>query len=321
MIIRVENLSKSFKLKAGLFTSGKSRVYAVDDVSLSVKKGESFGIVGESGSGKSTLARLIAGAYKIDSGRLEFNLTEKNFLFDSETRLSKFRKESGNRVKYIFQDPASSLNPRMSIEEILFSGYKYSGQWKGREEARKKAEKIFSLIGMASNIFDKRPSDFSGGQRQRISIARALMFDPEILICDEIVSALDLSIQSQILNLIADLKQELSLTLLFISHDLSVVSYICDTIAVMYGGIILELGSSEQISTKPLHPYTQFLYSSMPGRTPLFTETSNQGLSQLEKLHSCPYFNRCPYADNKCRTEKPQLKKVSDGREVACWRV
>lgn len=319
MILQTRNLSKQFKLKAGLFSSGKTKVHAVENVNLAIAKGTSFGIVGESGSGKSTLARLLAGAYKIDGGEIEFFIKGKSSKFTIDSNFKTYKKEIADSVKYIFQDPASSLNPRMTIEEILFSGYKYSRLWKDKDAAYEKAKEIFKLIGLADNIFDKRPADFSGGQRQRISIARALMFEPEILICDEIVSALDLSIQSQILNLIADLKKELGLTIIFISHDLNVVSYICDTIAVMHSGVILEQGSALELSTSPRHPYTQFLYSSMPGKTQVFEEKSNQNVNQLQKLESCPYVLRCPYAMEICHKQLPELKEVEKGHQIACF--
>lgn len=318
-IIEIEGLSKHFKLKAGLFTSGKQSVKALNEISFSIEEGISFGIVGESGSGKSTLAKALAGAYHIDSGYAKFNLSNTpEISLSKQLSLGQFRKQTNGKIKYIFQDPASSMNPRMTVKQILLSGYKSSALWEGEEKALEKAKMILKKTGLPENILHRRPTDFSGGQRQRISIARALMFNPEVLICDEVVSALDLSIQSQILNLLSDLKKEFNYTLIFISHDLTVVSYICDQIAVMYGGRIMEISSAATLIKEPKHPYSKLLYNSMPGKTTQQKIIKGEIYSPVNPPSGCPFHPRCPHAQMSCSEKVPELKNIEAGHYSAC---
>ena len=263
VILKVENLSTSFNLDAGLFSSSKQKIKALDGVSFELYRGETFGIVGESGSGKTTLAKTIASIFKKSGG--SFTIYEK---------------ESPFRLRYVFPDPASSLNPRMSIYQILTHGYRYSvkkyakslplGERKKlllslkKDKLLKRVKTVLNSVGLDSSVLERRSSDFSGGQRQRISLARALMFEPSILICDEVVSALDLSVQAQILNLLVKLKKEYRFSMIFIAHDLAVVSYICDRVAVMNKGKIVEVGEALSIVQNPKEEYTKRLYQAIP---------------------------------------------------------
>ncbi|OHD21365.1 MAG: dipeptide/oligopeptide/nickel ABC transporter ATP-binding protein, partial [Spirochaetes bacterium GWC1_27_15] len=263
MSLVLKDVKKHFNLEAGLFARYGKFVYAVNGVSFDIKNNEAFGLVGESGCGKTTVARLIVQMYKHSFGHISF--TDKNgTVFDLDNIDNKNLKLLRNKIRYIFQDPARSLNPRMTILDVLTSGYKYSPFWKGNKKAKEESTEILESVGLSEKDLERRPQDFSGGQRQRISIARALLTKPELLICDEVVSALDVSIQSQILNLLVEIRKKYQISLLFIAHDLTVVSYFCDRIGVMYGGQIVELGSSKSITEKKLHPYTQLLYSSIP---------------------------------------------------------
>ena len=308
----VKNLSTYFKLDAGLFGAGGKKVYALNNVSFELKKGENYGIVGESGSGKTTLAKTIAGIFKLSEGSFSHLAI----------------------VKYVFQDPASSLNPRMNVYSLLTDGYLYSKRGKMllkrllKESPEKKKKElllektvaVLKSVGLSNDVLERRPSDFSGGQRQRISLARALMYEPEILICDEVVSALDVSIRSQILNLLVKLKKEYNFSMIFIAHDLSVVSYICDRIGVMIGGRIVEEADAKKLISAPLHPYSQLLYNSMPevGKKFKMEEKINPELfyNPIEKPVGCPFAKRCPKAISRCEVEIPALK--GGERKVAC---
>lgn len=263
VILKVENLSTHFNLGAGLFASSKEKVKALDDVSFGLYKGENFGIVGESGSGKTTLAKTIASIFKKSGGSYTI-----------------YDKESPFVLSYVFQDPASSLNPRMSVYDLLTHGYKYGVKKHAKSlpkverrdllstlkksELVKKATEVLESVGLDESALSRRSSDFSGGQRQRISLARALMFRPSILICDEVVSALDLLVQAQILNLLVKLKKQYQFSMIFIAHDLAVVSYICDRVAVMHKGKIIEIRSAYDIVNNPKESYTKELYQAIP---------------------------------------------------------
>ncbi len=306
LLLKVENLSTSFKLGAGLFASSKKRVYGLTKFSLDLHEGENYGIVGESGSGKTTFAKTIAGIYPKSEGS--------------------WHVKAGASMRYVFQDPAQSLNPRMTVYELLTHGYRYYAKIRGAKAKTLLYNEVCAVIesvGLSIADLERRPLEFSGGQRQRIALARALLFKPDILICDEVVSALDVSIQSQILNLLVTLKKKYQFSLIFIAHDLSVVSYLCDRVAVMVGGRLVEEGSAQKIATTPMHPYTKLLYASMPKLNQPFISPVKRGgeLSRLSKPSGCPFASRCEFAKEKCKEEMPPLLPMSNGSRVACWQL
>jgi len=316
-IIEVKNLSKQFNLEAGFFAKNKNKVYAVNDVSFNIKKGESYGIVGESGCGKTTTARLIIQMYRQSLGNVIY--TDKN---GKEHFVEAFSKKELRRyrekVKYIFQDPARSLNPRMSVFDVMTAGLRHSSLWEGKKKAWKLAEKIITEVGLSTEALSRRPSDFSGGQRQRISIARGLIMNPELLICDEVVSALDVSIQGQIINLLQELKEKHNLSYIFITHDLKVACYFCDRIGVMYRGVLVEEAAAEDLYKTALHPYTQLLFDGAKGR---LSSSNVEVKTTLEAEKCCPFAYRCAKASEKCKIELPDFKEVSPGHKVRCFEL
>ncbi len=309
-ILKVEHLTKEFNLEAGFFSKNKHKVYAVNDVSFTLSKGSTYGIVGESGCGKTTTSRLIIQMYKQTAGTILFNNR------DVATFNKKELKEYREKVKYIFQDPARSLNPRMTVYKILTEALKYSSQWKGKEDAFNRASKIIEEVGLSKEDLNRRPAEFSGGQRQRISIARGLIMNPELLICDEVVSALDVSIQGQILNLLQDLKKSRNLSFIFITHDLRVACYFCDTIGVMYRGILVEEGHAQDMYKTALHPYTRLLFDGAKGEV---TASNQEVKTTLQKENCCPFAYRCPKATDKCHNSLPELKTMENGHKVRCF--
>ena len=328
-VLSVSNLRKRFNLEAGFFAPLGRYVHAVNGVSFSIGKNETYGLVGESGCGKTTTARLLVRMYETDEGEILFHGHDGN----GEPR--DVRKLKGDdfkryreRVKYIFQDPARSLNPRMTVYEVLTSGARWSNQRRrgtGKVSLRDEAAAILEEVGLSAADLERRPAEFSGGQRQRISIARGLIMKPDVLICDEVVSALDVSIQGQILNLLLDLRagrkssgQDISF--LFIAHDLKVASYFCDRIGVMYRGEIMEEAPATELWKNHLHPYTELLFSSVGGGS------ANYGIPQagstkealLDEAESCAFVSRCPYAKEACVKEKPPLREISSGHLLRC---
>lgn len=316
LILSAQNLFKSFDLEAGFFAKKGQLVYAVNDVSFDLRRGETLGIVGESGCGKSTTARMLVRMYEPTSGRVLYfpgqeNGSAQNIFDYKKKALSEYRR----RVKYIFQDPARSLNPRMTALSVLTDAFKFAPKKIRAEELRERAKKVFAEVGLAERHLEKRPSEFSGGQRQRVSIARALIMDPELLICDEVVSALDVSIQGQILNLLQDLRAKKNLSFVFITHDLKVAGWFCDRIAVMYRGAIVEEAPAATLFQNARHPYTKLLFDGAQGKA---QASSVEVTSVLSKENGCPFAHRCPHAKAECSAALPPLREVADGHRVRC---
>jgi peptide/nickel transport system ATP-binding protein len=299
-------------LKAS-YTSGSHVIRAVDGVSLDINAGETVGLVGESGCGKSTLGKTILRLVEPQAGKILFDGVDLADISGRQLRAQR------RRLQMVFQDPFASLNPRHTIGDILATPLKVHGLGRRNERSRR-VEDMLERVGLPPSAVSRYPHEFSGGQRQRLGIARALILGPELLICDEPVSALDLSIQAQILNLLAAMKREFKLSLLFISHDLSVVRYFADRVLVMYLGRIVETGSHEQIWRRPLHPYTRALIDAVPDparrryAAPLAGDLPNGSELPL----GCRFQPRCPLATSLCARQYPPLREAGDGRTVAC---
>ena len=314
-LVEMKNLVKRFPIKGGIFSREVAAVKAVSDVTLSIAKGETLGLVGESGCGKSTLGRCVLRLIEPTSGDVIFD--GKNILQMSGPDLRKLRR----RMQIIFQDPYASLNPRMTVGDIISEPLEIHGLYKGERE--KRVKRLLDLCGLRAEAITRYPHEFSGGQRQRICIARALAVEPEFIVCDEPVSALDVSIQSQILNLMMDLQEEFKLTYLFISHDLKVVKHVSDRVAVMYLGKVVELAPSDEIYSKPQHPYTKALLSAIPIPDPLYKKDriilQGDVPSPIHPPSGCYFHPRCPIAQENCKSgEFPELKDISKIHEAAC---
>ncbi len=319
-ILDVDNLKVYFPIITGMLRRTTGYVKAVDDVSFSLQEGETFGLVGESGCGKTTTGRAILRAIEPTDGEVLFRMNSGERIntatADRET-LRLLRQE----MQLIFQDPFASLNPRMTVFDVVADPLRVNRLARGSELEDRVAE-MLRLVGLSVDYARRYPHAFSGGQRQRIGIARALVVNPRLVIADEPVSALDVSVQAQILNLMQDLQEELRLTYLFISHDLSVVQYICHRVAVMYVGKIVEVASTEDLFTQPKHPYTQALLSSVPVPNP---EIQSRGMvlegEVADPAHppsGCYFHPRCPFAKDICREQEPPLVEVSPGRYASC---
>ena len=310
-ILETTGLKLHFPVRGGIFQRATNSCKAVDGVDLLINSGETLGLVGESGCGKSTLGKTIARLYKPTAGNIRFEGQEIGDLKRKE--LQPFRRE----IQMIFQDPYESLNPRQTVGGILEEPYVIH-KLGTREERRKWVKELLEKVGLPESSINRFPFEFSGGQRQRIGIARALALKPKLIICDEAVSALDVSIQSQILNLLLDLQKELGLTYLFISHDLAVVKHVSDRIAIMYLGRIVETGDAETIYQKPAHPYTQALLTAIPVPDPEHIP-SKQILegdvpSPIHPPSGCHFHTRCPHVEDRCRIEMPILEDAGTGQ-------
>ncbi|WP_406687536.1 ABC transporter ATP-binding protein [Rossellomorea vietnamensis] len=314
-LLKVENLKKHFPITGGILGRPVSSVKAVDGVSFTVNKGETLGIVGESGCGKSTTGRMLMRLIDPSEGKVTFEDRELTSLSNSEMR--KVRRE----MQMVFQDPFASLNPRHTVEKILEEPLKVHGMGSAKER-KERVHELLNIVGLSSYHAKRYPHQFSGGQRQRIGIARALMTKPKLIIADEPVSALDVSIQSQVLNLMQDLQKEFGLTYIFIAHDLGVVRHISDRVGVMYLGKMVELSDSENLYEKPLHPYTQALLSAVPVPDPDFKRETIllQGdiPSPSNPPSGCTFHTRCPHATDICKQKVPEFKEHQPGHYVAC---
>lgn len=314
-IIEIEGLKKYFPIQAGLFKHTVGYVKALDGVTLQLKRGETLGIVGESGCGKSTLGRTIMGIYEPTAGTIRFNSRDITRLKGKERRL--MRKE----LQMIFQDPYSSLNPKIVVKEAIAEPIWVNGLM-DRKSAEEKAIQLLLKVGLREGDARKYPFEFSGGQRQRIGIARALSLDPRLIIADEAVSALDVSIQSQILNLLSDLKDDFFLSYIFISHNLAVVRHISDRVGVMYLGNLVEIADKHMLYQNPLHPYTQALLSAAPvarrNRTREKIILQGDVPSPAKPPAGCPFHPRCRYMMDICKEQKPALIQMEIGHQVAC---
>ncbi|MUV37245.1 Glutathione import ATP-binding protein GsiA [Lentibacillus sp. JNUCC-1] len=314
-ILRVKNIKKYFPINGGILRRPVNYVKAVDDVSFSVRRGETLGIVGESGCGKSTLGRVLIRLLDSTEGDIIFN--GENIAEAPSRKMRSYRKA----LQMIFQDPFGSLNAKMSIRQLIEEPLIVQTDH-SKAERTEKVESMIQKVGLRISDLQKYPHQFSGGQRQRIGIARALIVEPELVVCDEAVSALDVSIQAQVLNLMQDLQDELNLTYLFISHDLNVVNHVSDRVAVMYLGRVAEIAPNDALYSKPLHPYTQFLLKAIPEVTE-DSEATDDVLSgdipnPANPPSGCAFRTRCPFANDLCAQVRPELQEIESGHYVAC---
>ena len=316
-LVEVRHLKEYFNINVGMFKSKPLK--AVDDVSFSIKKGETLGLVGESGCGKTTVGRTILQLYKPTAGEILYNGKPVK----TREEINEFRK----KATMVFQDPYSSLNPRMTVSDIIGEPLDIHKMYSSKAERRERILELMSQVGLNSEHASRYAHEFSGGQRQRIGIARALALKPEFIVCDEPVSALDVSIQAQVINMFSELQEKMGLTYLFVAHDILVVRHISDRIAVMYLGKMVELADAAEIYDHPLHPYTKSLMSAVPQPDPKIARANKRIVltgdipSPLNAPSGCPFRTRCPYATEKCAEEVPEFKEVSSGHFAACHRI
>ncbi|MBP6086724.1 MAG: dipeptide ABC transporter ATP-binding protein [Pelolinea sp.] len=316
-ILKVENLKMYFPIKRGVIQRTVGHVHAVDDVSFEVHKGETLGLVGESGCGKTTTGRTILQLYRATDGRVLFEGKDLTKLRSEEMR------QMRRKIQMIFQDPYASLNPRMTVEQIIGEPLLVHGLAHGNE-IREKVKTLLSQVGLNPAYIDRYPHEFSGGQRQRIGVARAISLEPDLIVCDEPISALDVSIQAQVVNLLEDLQDKLGLTYIFIAHDLSMVRHISTRVIVMYLGVFVELADRNTLYKNPMHPYTIGLLSAVPIPDPLVEEKRERIIlkgdvpSPVNPPSGCRFRTRCPLAQQVCADERPSWKEVEPSHFVAC---
>ncbi len=321
VLLRVENLVKHFPIKRGIIIQKTiGAVHAVDGVSFNIHKGETLGLVGESGCGKSTTGRTILQLYRPTSGHVYYNDVDLASIEGEELRLMR------RKMQMIFQDPYASLNPRMTVGEIIGEPLVIH-KLADRKQTQERVEHLLELVGLNAKFYNRFPHEFSGGQRQRIGVARALALNPDLIVCDEPISALDVSIQAQVVNLLEDLQKEFNLTYLFIAHDLSMVKHISDRVAVMYLGVIMELTSRTELYNNPLHPYSQALLSAVPIPDPIIEGKRQRTIlkgdvpSPVNPPSGCRFRTRCPIAVDICKEAKPEFREINPGHFVACHLV
>lgn len=318
-LIEVSHLQQYFP--AGGFGKSKRYIKAVDDVSFIIKKGETLGLVGESGCGKTTTGRTLLRLYEPTDGKIVY---DGETIFDKQNKIAVNMLPYRRKMQIVFQDPYASLDPRMTVADIVGEAIDIHNLAENRKDRQDRIIQMLQRVGLNSEHANRYPHEFSGGQRQRVGIARALAVNPQFIVCDEPISALDVSIQAQVVNMFEDLQQELGLTYLFIAHDLSVVKHISDRIGVMYLGKLVELADSYNLIKHSLHPYTKSLISAIPIADPIKARESNRIVlsgdvpSPLNPPSGCRFRTRCPYADEQCACEEPVFKEVEKGHFVAC---
>ena len=319
-LLEIKDLKKYFTVKKAGFNK-KQMVQAVDGVSMDIFKGETLGLVGESGCGKTTLGRTIIRLYEPTSGRIVY---DGKAIFDSEQKIAENMLPYRRKMQIIFQDPSASLDPRMTVGEIVGEALDIHKLYTGKGERTARINELLEKVGLNTEHSNRFPHEFSGGQQQRIGIARALAVEPECIVCDEPISALDVSIQSQVVNMLEDLQEQLGLTYLFIAHDISVVRHISNRIGVMYLGNLVELAESYELYRNPIHPYTKTLMSAVPIPDPVVTRSRERVIlegdipSPINPPSGCKFHTRCPYATERCSQEVPVFKDHGGGHYAAC---
>ncbi len=314
-LLEIEHLKQYFPL------GGKKIVHAVDDLSFFIRKGETFGLVGESGCGKTTTGRAILRLTEPTAGKIVY---DGEVIFDSEKKIKADMRPFRRKMQIVFQDPYASLDPRMTVGDIVGEALDIHKLYSSKKERHDKIISLLATVGLNSEHANRYPHEFSGGQRQRIGIARALAVNPQFIVCDEPVSALDVSIQAQVVNMFEDLQKQNNLTYLFIAHDLSVVNHISSRIGVMYLGHMVEMAESDELIFHSLHPYTRSLISAVPIADPKIARTNKKIILQgdvpspVNPPSGCPFRTRCPYADALCAEKKPEFKEIASGHYAAC---